>query len=109
FSGVPVRPVPMRPRVGSGQLLYTNRAMRDMAPYDGRLFELLKTARDRIASQSGVRSARLIPVRMLRRMARECPISLTALRNEIGLKPESVDVAGEALIAVIRAHRDGQE
>lgn len=78
---------------------------RDEAPYDNQLFEQLKSVRDRIAGQSGVQPARLISVRMLRRIARDLPLSTNALRFQIGLKAESVDMAGDAMLAVIRNHR----
>ncbi|MBI4862362.1 MAG: ATP-dependent DNA helicase RecQ [Candidatus Riflebacteria bacterium] len=93
-----------RPGSGGGAGL-TARA-RDMLPYDKELFEALKRCRDRIAGQSALRPARLISLRMLRRIARDAPVTLAALRRGIGLKQESVELAGDAILTVVRRHQE---
>jgi ATP-dependent DNA helicase RecQ len=78
---------------------------RDALPYDTDLFEELKRARDRIAGQAGLRPERLISLRILRRIARERPGNVPALRYPIGMKSAAIDLAGNAMLAVVRRRR----
>lgn len=96
------------PRRSGETSTYVSPRARDMAPYDTALFTAVKRCRDRVAEQTGVIPSRLISLRLLRRIARERPATEASLRRQIGLKPQAVELMGEAILAIVRqSGKDG--
>jgi superfamily II DNA helicase RecQ len=106
IAPITLRASPLQKRSAEAPTYVSPRA-RDMAPYDTELFTAVKRCRDRVAEQSGVTASRLISLRLLRRIARERPATEANLRRQIGLKPQAVELMGEAILAIVRQSASG--